>query len=814
MAVGRRPVRWAFIFSLVLGAVIFLPFVIYGKGIFFYYGDYNVQQIPFYQLVHRSIRSGDVFWSWYTDLGANFLGSYSFYNLFSPFFWLTLPFPTAAVPYLMAPLLILKTATAAVTACLFLGRFVRDRRFAFLGALLYAFSGYTTYNIFFNHFHEVIVLFPLMLYGLELLVVERRRGVFLGAVAINCMVNYWFFIGSAMFCILYFLIRTFTGGWKMSWSLFFWALLEAVLGMVVVMVALLPSVMAIMGNPRTTPDNLLSGWEFWLYDRNQRIPAIFASIFFPPDIPSRPNFFPENGAKWASLSAWLPMIGPVFVVSYLIAAKRTWLRRLLLVCLFMAMVPGLNALFVLFNNSYYARWFYMPILLMALASAIMLERLFRGQSHRAVVSGFSTTALITLLVTAALALTPIQDEEENWRLGLYEFADRFWVYFAITALGLALCGLIIYRLWSSARGFAITAFMLAGVIATYSIAMITMGSQHSDHLAFIRETAMKGADTLSLQKNDGQFDRVDLYDDMDNLGMYWRLPNIQAFHSVVPASILEFYPSVGVKRDVSSKPQPEFFELRSLLSVRWLFVKEDAPEDKQPSTEYFKFVERQLGYNLYENQNYLPMGLPMDAFVTQEQFDALDDRSKQRLLHRAVLLTDEDVTELAGFIPPLPEEDLRGLTTDRYLQDVADLSRASERSSFVIDNRGFTHTIDLNNDSVLFYSVPFERGWKATVNGTAVDVRKVNNGFLGVPVEQGPCEVRFTFLPPGLLLGALLSLVGILATALYLFATRRLPRFPAVKGKLQQKVIYAYLPKALPRRSAKKPVRMPWHGDL
>lgn len=57
------------------------------------------------------------------------------------------------------------------------------------------------------------------------------------------------------------------------------------------------------------------------------------------------------------------------------------------------------------------------------------------------------------------------------------------------------------------------------------------------------------------------FARSDLYDSMDNLGMYWHLPNIQAFHSIVPASIMEFYPQVGVKRDVSSKPGIEYFPL-------------------------------------------------------------------------------------------------------------------------------------------------------------------------------------------------------------------------------------------------------------
>lgn len=74
---------------------------------------------------HDAVRSGNIFWNWNTDLGANFIGSYSFYLLGSPFFWLTLPFPSAAVPYLMAPLLMLKFALSSLTAYAYLRRFVR-----------------------------------------------------------------------------------------------------------------------------------------------------------------------------------------------------------------------------------------------------------------------------------------------------------------------------------------------------------------------------------------------------------------------------------------------------------------------------------------------------------------------------------------------------------------------------------------------------------------------------------------------------------------------------------------------------------------
>ena len=762
----------AFLYAMLIASAVFLPFVIADRGFFFYYGDFNVQQIPFYRLVHDAVRSGEWYWNWETDLGANFIGSYSFYNLFSPFFWLTLPFPSAAVPYLIAPLLVLKTASAALTSCLYIGRFTRDSRFAIFGSLLYAFSGWAVYNIFFNHFHEVLVFFPLLLFSLERLVADGKRGGFALAVALNCMVNYWFFIGSALFTILYVLVRTVSGGWAMSFRKFFAVALESMLGMLLACFALLPSVMAIVGNPRTTGDNLLSGWNFWLYGHEQRQPAILESLFFPPDIPSRPNFFPDHGAKWASLSAWLPLIGPSFVLGYLFSTPRSWLKRMLYLCLFIAMVPGLNSLFILFNYSYYARWFYMPVLLMALASALALERYIRRPDSVCLMRGFKWTAAITALFVCAIGLTPYE-EDGKWAIGLEEYPDRFWIYALIVAACLAIVWLLI-RQTNHPDFFKMLFLSLGGICVLYSATLIAMGRLHSDDRNWMRTVALPGREMLELPEEEGRFDRSDLYNSMDNLGMYWGLPNIQAFHSIVPVSLMEFYPSVGVKRDVSSKPQPEYYPLRSLLSVRWLFVAEDAPEEDQPSTPYFTFVDNQLGFNIYENQHYLPMGFGYDRYITREDWEKESDENKQRLLHRAVLIEDEDVRNVRRIIDPLPAEILKDHSETRFLSDIEE-RRQSVSGQFFQDRKGFTSELYLEQEQIVFYSVPFDAGWSAQIDGEPTRVLKVNGGFLGLPVTAGYHHIRFLYVAPGLRAGISLSLAGTVLFALYLLLVKRFP---------------------------------------
>ena len=190
----KRYYRNAFLIAFLMALVLLLPFVVIDGGFFVYYGDYNAQQIPFYKICIDAVHDGNFGWNWQTDLGANFVGSYSFYTLGSPFFWLAALFPASVSHYLMAPLLALKLGLMSLFAFMYVRRFVSRPQSAVIAGVLYAFSGFSLYNIFFNHFHEAMVFFPLLLIGLEEAVINKRRVVFALAVALNAFVNYFFFI--------------------------------------------------------------------------------------------------------------------------------------------------------------------------------------------------------------------------------------------------------------------------------------------------------------------------------------------------------------------------------------------------------------------------------------------------------------------------------------------------------------------------------------------------------------------------------------------------------------------------------------------
>ena len=732
-----------FLLALLTAAVMFLPSVIYYGGYFFFSGDFNVQQVPFYTMAHRAVREGSLFWNWNTDLGANFISSYSFYLLGSPFFWLTIPFPTDWVPYLMAPLLVLKTACAALTGYAFIKRFVKNQDFAMVGGLLYAFSGFTTYNIFFNHFHEPVIFFPLMLIALEELVLNNRRGWFALAVALNAVVNYFFFVGQVTFVILYFFLRFADENWRMTLSRFLGVALEAVLGVLLAGFMLLPSVLTVMENPRTSTH--LYGFNTILYDRIQRYPSIIQSMFFPPELPARPNFFPDNGSKWTSMAAWMPFVSMTGVIAYCQSRKKDWIKRVLFACLIMAMVPVLNSMFFLFNSSYYARWFYMPVLIMALASA-------KGISEPDVdlARGFRWNLAITSAFVVGVGLMPKKGEEDALTIGLYSNPERFCGYVIIVFYCILMFWLIwrFYREKSGYSRLVKASVCITAVIAT--VFFLLSGSIGQQESGFISRTRTASAESMGLDAD--YFWRMDIDGDtMDNQGMFWDIPNIQAFHSVVPASIMEFYPAVGVTRDVASRPEQKYYALRGLLSVKYLFIAE-SDQDVECTLPGFHYMKTENEFRIYQNDWFVPMGFCYDQYITETQLEEVAKDLRSRLMMKAVVLSDEQAEKYSGLLGQVENPNSLDLSQESYQEDCA-ARRSQSAGSFTHDNSGFTAHITLEKENLVFFSVPYESGWTVAVNGEPAEVEKVNIGLMAVKAEAGENEIRFQYETPGLRIG-------------------------------------------------------------
>lgn len=764
---GKQKEKKLFTFFIALlgAAAVFLPYMFLGEGYFTFFGDFNVQQIPFYKLCHKAVREGNIYWSFGTDLGANFIGSYSFYLLGSPFFLITLPFPNDWVPYFMGPLLIIKFALAALTAYLYLRRFTKTPQAASLGGILYAFSGFSVYNIFFNHFHEAIIVFPLLLLSLELLITENRRGVFALMVTLAAVTNYFFFFGMVVFCVIYFFVRVFSGAVKLTFLRFSGLLFEAVLGLLMAAALIVPAVLAILGNGRIS--EFLLGWSAIVYGKESIYPNIIQCFFFPPDLPARPVFFPEANVKWSSLGGWLPLFSMTGVFAFFKTKRNHWLKRVAGICVFMAMVPVLNSAFYAFNTSYYARWFYMPILMFTLMTVIMCE-----DSSAAMGYGLSWTAGITLAFSLVIGLFP-QKKDGELIFGLFNKpTDITYIARYVTSCAIALISLVILLLLLRIRrrdtrrffGAATACALIISVI--YANVFVATGRSHSYEIKDVMiDHLIEGEIDLP---DTGDY-RIDVYDGVDNTGMYLGYPTINAFHSVVPASIMEFYDFIDIERTVGSRPDTSYPELRPLFSVKYLIndktLDKFTDEDGETKMDGYKYLKTDGGYHIFENLNFVGYGFSYDNYMTYDYCESLSGQTRSKMMLKALLLTDKQIKKYGDIMTDILDADPVGFTDD-FAEDAEKLADTSAYK-FSTDNYGFSAEVRREKKSLVFFSVPYDKGWSATVDGKPVEIEKVNVGFMAVPVEAGNSVIRFNYRTPGLDIGINITLVSLIVFLIY-----------------------------------------------
>ena len=751
-------------------AIFFLPFYLLDGGFFHYAGDFNSQQISFYRYMNGFVKGAGYpdsafagaprnTFSWATDLGSGVMNAYSFYLYGSPFFWLSVLLPQSWLPYMMVPLLVLKFGVAGGGAYLYLRRYVKNANYAVLGACLYALSGFAVYNVFFNHFVDVVALFPYLLWALDEAIYEDRHGLFAFWVAVNLLNNYFFFVGQVLFLCIYFLCKLSARDFRLTGRKFGHLLWESVLGVAMGCLLLFPAVLSLLQNPRTI--DLSSGWGFLTYSKVQQYLAILLSWILPPDSPYLTSVWSEGVIKWTSMTAYLPLCSLAGAMAYWHSRKADSKKRIVAVCAVCALVPVLNSAFYALNSSYYARWYYMPTLILAAMTVNALED--PDVDLDAPARGIGWIMLATLV----FAVVPVRDDTtETWSFGVLKNPGQFFV-----VLGFGLLGLMLYRVlcskWRQDSRFAqrMTAEVLvfACAFTMVHIGIGKFGQWYTDSDLVEQDT------NALLLKNDlpeGDY-RIDTYKIHDNIGMWLDKSCLQYFGSTAAPSILSFYPALGVKRDVRSEPEIANYALRGLLSVEYLITTPEKRESFEDEADAgWTNLADVDGYALYHNDNYVPMGFTYDYYVTKQTYEASVKTLRSNLLMRALVLEDEDVAQYGQYLIELPDAMLDDLHYDSYTQDCAD-RRAHSCSVFQMNNAGFHAEITLDKANLVFFSVPYDDGFTAYVNGEKADILQVDEGLMAVLCPAGASSIDFVYQAAGLSASRVVTAVAIPVWVVY-----------------------------------------------
>ena len=741
-----------------------LPFLIYHGGIFFYYGDYNVQQVPFYILAHRAVRGGRFFWNPYIDLGSSMGASMSFYLWGSPFFWLTIPFSEKMIPYILPFVMSLRYGTAMAASYAYIRRNVRSNFWAVIGSLLYTFSGFQACNIVFQHFHDATAFFPLYLLTFDDAVGKNRTAGFTLMTALMSVINYYFFFGQAIFILIYYIVRYCPSRdpHRIAGDVIR-VLLSGILGLLISAFFLVQSVYGLSGNSRL--NDYINGYGIFAFDEGVTPLAIIKSLFMVPDIIAKPTLFSGEQVKNGSLAAYLPCFSLTGVIAYMKVFRRSWKSKMIAVCCVMAFIHLLNSVFSAFNSEYYARWFYMPILIMAAMTARALESAGRTELMKAA----RVTVIITVLIMLS-ALVPVIEKGKTKWFSVSSNNDLLVIEIAATAAQLLILVflLIILPNVSGLSKYRKPALLIATI---FCCLLTNLAVLYNGNSLIARTGGVKWRKQMLDSKPElpdtSSFLRVETDGTSTNYEMVWGYPTIHCFESTVNPSIFSFYRKIGMIRTVESTLPIDRAGARALLSVRYyientLVKPSETLEEKGGIVGYDDYTDTD-GYRIYENSNYIPMGFTFDSFIRDAEYSSMKKgEMTDRLLVRDIILTEEQCARYGKYMDEDRHADEQVMSDQEFARYCRERAESSCKD-FRFTLSGFTAEADLPEDNLVFFSVPYDPGFTAAVDGAEVTIEKVDGGLMAIPVPAGKHSIEFRYLPVGIRMCSYISAAAVIA---------------------------------------------------
>lgn len=746
-----------FFTALAVAFCIIIPVLIANNGNLYLVGDYMTQQIPFIRECRRMLRTGAPFWSSNTLFGANFLGSYAFYNYGSPFYWPLYLMPESMTGIGLGVMFVIRHAVAALTSYMYLKRYSGNHHLVFIGSLLYTFSSFTMDATYYLHFIDVIAVFPLLLYLVDE-ALDNRKKVFMALVVmLNAMINYYFFFATSVFFLIYLVFKIWLDGKKYTVKDAARCVVYYGIGSLASMFILLPAAMTLLETYKAT--NSFSGLLSKGLGNIPQVIILLVNMVLPSDgiLGSAIGF---NYSAFNSNAMFLPFFGAMF---FFIAVKKkkspVWYYRLMKFLLVLTLLPFANGIFSFFTNSNYTRWWYAFVLIAVLTSIKIIEDKPTPDDLKKCVKNITVIASSILggLAVIKIFFTYILKDYEfrfmpeagvNYLKNtgmLSEFSIDDLHYFVALLLMSCASYIPLWLFFRKGKTFnAKKALPVVAVICifTYSVYLVNeTGIFKADY-----SNDYKGSD-VAVSEEVSYTSRTHYNYSFANYPAIANKPGITTFHSLKSHSSAEFCRLAGYANTLHSYDTRYFDSpaIQTVLSIETLV-------DKNGN-------ERNAPY-------YSPFGYSYDYYVLDESFDYSENKSENNrrleLMTKACIVDKETAEKISGVAELLTD------TNNFDWETACKENSKTAATDFILNSEGFTAKTSGDKERLIYFSIPHDRGWKAYINGEESEILTLNGGMMGIIVPEGESKIEFRFIPPGLSAGIAisafsLSALGILA---------------------------------------------------
>ncbi len=780
--------------------------------------DMYHQYAPFFSEFQYKLRTGgSLLYSWDVGMGVNFAALYAYY-LASPLNWLILLCPKKFIIEFMTIMIVLKIGLSGLSFAWYLKKHSQNciLGVGFFG-IFYALSGYMAAYSWNIMWLDCILLFPLIVYGLERLVKEQKGMLYCVTLGLSILSNYYISIMTCLFLVLYFIallimekpgpVRKYVDSCVRFgiYSLLSGGLAAGIL---------LPEIYALQSTASGDFD----------------FPKAWSSYFPIFDMIARHigNVETEIGLDhWPNIYCGVAVF--LFFLLYL-ACKKIAVKEKAVYCglllIFFASF-SINALNFIWHGFHYPNS--LPCRQSFIYIFLMLFICFRAYMYldetpkKHIAIAFWGSACFVLLAEKLVT-------QEHF---------HFIVYYVAIIFLAAYAGLM-YLYKDGKRtvcGFLALTLVAIEASINMSVTSVTTTSRESytsdnEEVRILKDSLQPASDFYRVEKKTRK---------TKNDGAWMNFPSVSLFSSTANADLSKFFKKLGCESSTNAYSitgSTPFVD--SIFSVKYALYSEAVS-----NTELMMYLRESGGTYLYENLYTLPLGFVLSSDIEENWQYEMDNPAEVQNDLCLVSGADEVLVDAGGtvnkntftFTPDetgkyyvfvmnkkvktvkaeLPTGQKSFSNVDRgYLLELGNLApgtevkltadeageqlnaiayRFSEDAMVQVYDRlnqspmhltswkdtKLSGTVSAAKAGMLFTSIPFDKGWTVKVDGEKVETRKAFGAFLAIDVSAGDHVIDFSYVPKGLKTGGLISGGSIVILILLWFLRREMDRREARK---------------------------------
>lgn len=646
------------------------------------------QYAPFFSEFYNKITSGEnLFYSWNGGMGINFW-SIVVYYLSSPLNVIVLLFPRENLLEAFALIIMLKIALSGVSFSYYIHKHYRKKDLSIVYfSSFYALSGWVlgyNWNIMWI---DCIVLFPLIMLGLERLVREGRGIFYAVTLGLSIFFNYYISIMICIFLVIDFFVLFFqkrTRTWRLFVKRFFAFAGYSLLAGGLAAVMLLPEMYTLM-QTNSAESSFPTTIKFY----NSFLDILGQQLSFnePTDLSGLPNLF-------------CGVIVIMCVVLY-IFRKKTPLRykisRLLLL-VFLIFSCNVNVLDYIWHGFHYPNslpnrfTFIYIFLLLTIAYEVVIS-----------INQYTFWQLLTgFIASMALILSIYYFGEEGREMYVYYISmGLLWVYLILMCLYK-----ISYEKKKLIGGILCAILALeAGGNGVYGL--IQNGSINRTSYNSKLEAAGKVRDAIGDEGEDGlQRTELDYFNGRNN-AMWLGFKSVSMFSSTLSDGLdtlmdhLGFFAAVNkFSYEGSTRLTDAIFGIKYLMS-----------EDQKDSIRAFNYVGEYEGQYLYENDEALPMAFMVNRDYENWNPDSIYPWENLNSFVNCATDVQENLFDIEYMVG---EPTAVGGTAEKQDEYTYHFIEDGSESTATLE---YTYTPTYQKERYIYYEAPHMERLKVTING-------------------------------------------------------------------------------------------------